>query len=85
MRITDIQPTPNPNAMKLLLDAPAADGTKSYFNPAAAHGDPLATALFAIPGVAGVMLLNTMITISKRRDADWPAILAAARTVVEAF
>ena len=84
MKIIDTQPTPNPNAMKILLDAPVADGTKSYFNAAMAKDDPLATRLFAIEGVSGVMLLGTMVTITKQRDADWAPVLAGVRKVLEA-
>ena len=84
MKIVDIQPTPNPNAMKLLLDAPASVGTKSYFNAEMAKDDPLTAKLFAIEGVIGVMLLGTMATISKHRDAEWGTVLTGVKKVFAA-
>jgi hypothetical protein len=83
MKILSIQPTPNPNAMKLLLDTPASTATKSYFNAAAGKDDPLAAQLFTIAGIKGVMLLGTMITLTKTKDAAWPPLLAAAHKILE--
>ncbi len=72
--VTDFEPTPNPNARKANLDRPICDATRSYFRAEQAADDPVASALFAIEGVAGVMLLGGFVTITKTPDADWPAI-----------
>jgi len=85
MKVLDIVATPNPNAIKVLLDGPVSAGTQSYFNATAAVGDALATGLFAIPGVAGIMLLGTFVTVSKRKEAAWDAILPAVKAVLEAW
>ena len=51
-RVTEVQPTPNPNAAKFVLDRPVSQQPVSYLNSAAAKDDPLARSLFAIPGVS---------------------------------
>jgi hypothetical protein len=83
VKIIDMQTTPNPNAMKIFVDAPVAAGTKSFFRAEAAAADPLASKLFQIDGVIGVMLLGSFLTISKHRDAEWEAVLAGVRKVLE--
>ena len=71
MKVIEAQPTPNPNAIKLLLDGPITERPQSFFNADAAKGHPLGEALFTIAGVAGVLLLNDFVTISKTPDAAW--------------
>ena len=82
VKITEIQATPNPNAMKISIEPALAGGTKSYFNWQAAAGDPLAARLFEVDGVIGVMLLGGFITISKHRDVEWAGVLAGVRGVL---
>ncbi len=82
MQVVEVAPTPNPNAMKIILDGSVCSGTKSYFNVAMAKDDPLATRLFAIPGVKGVMLLGSFITVSKSPDAAWDSILPEVKMIL---
>jgi hypothetical protein len=86
-RVTEIQPTPNPNAAKFMLDRLVTAQPMSFFSAAAAKDHPLATALFAIDGVSSLLLLGDFITINKSPAADWTdikrrasAVLAAARS-----
>ncbi len=81
-RIVEIQPTPNPNAVKIILDRPVSDQPTSFFNAGAAEGHPLATRLFAIPGVSSLLLLGDFITINKRPDARWVDITGKVRKVL---
>src|SRR5829696_7357889 len=83
-RIREIQPTPNPNAVKVILDRPVSDQPTSFFNAGAAEGHPLATRLFAIPGVSSLLLLGDFITINKSPGGDWDDIKSQARTVLSA-
>ena len=72
------QPTPNPNSLKIVR----ADGgpmlasgmvSATSFAEAATH--PLAAALFAVDGVTGVFALPDFVTVTKRPDAVWNALL----------
>ena len=84
MKIVGIENTPNPNAPKILLDGLIATGTKSYFNPNSAKEDPLASQFFAVPGVRGVMLLGTFITITKAPDSSWDTITPELHRILSA-
>ena len=84
LRVTEIQPTPNPNAAKFMLDRSVAAQPMSFFNAAAAKDHPLASALFAIDGVSSLLLLGDFITINKSPAADWADIKRRARAVLAA-
>ena len=81
--VRDAQPTPNPNALKLLLDRPISDEPLSFLTPAAGIGHPLAEQLFAIPGVVGLLMLHDFVTINKAPTAKWAAIRAKAQRILE--
>lgn len=73
-RITSFESTPNPNALKCLVDPSPASVPRSYFNAEQAAGDPLAESLFEVEGVSNVLIHTAFVTICKRPDARWPAI-----------
>jgi hypothetical protein len=81
-RVTEIQPTPNPNAAKFVLDRAVAEQPTSFFNAAAAKGHPLAEALFAIPGVSSLLLLGDFITVNKSPDVGWDKITPRVKAVL---
>jgi hypothetical protein len=83
-KVVEIQPTPNPNAVKLMLDRPVVEQPTSFFNADAANGHPLATKLFAIEGVTSLLLLGDFITINKSPAAKWADITAKAKAVLTA-
>jgi hypothetical protein len=82
-RVQEIQPTPNPNAAKFVLDRQIAAQPTSFFNAAQAVDHPLAAALFAIPGVNSVLLLGDFVTINKAPDAKWNQITARVQAVLK--
>ena len=84
-RVTEIQPTPNPNARKFVLDRPVSQQPISFFNAEAATGYPLAAKLFAIPGVSSLLLLGDFITINKSPSAHWDDISKQARAVLASY
>jgi NFU1 iron-sulfur cluster scaffold homolog, mitochondrial len=67
--------TPNPATLKFL---PGRDvmgaGTADFAGPDAALRSPLATALFALPGVARVFLGADFVTVTKTDATDWQAL-----------
>jgi hypothetical protein len=81
--VTEVQETPNPNAMKFLLDRPIVEQPTSFFNAAAAAGHPVAERLFAIPGVSSLLLLGDFITVNKKPDAKWPAVSKAVEAALK--
>jgi hypothetical protein len=83
-RVVEIQPTPNPNAAKFILDRPVAPQPTSFFTAAAATEHPLAKQLFAIPGVSSLLLLGDFITVNKQPDVSWKDLSKAVERVLEA-
>jgi Fe-S cluster biogenesis protein NfuA len=75
-KIAEIEPTPNPNAMKFVLKEPLTWGvSRSYENAAEAKDDPLAAALFAIEHVTSVFYVDHWITVTQDGKADWQELL----------
>ena len=75
-KISDIQETPNPNAVKFILKEPVSNGTARQFASAdEAAGDPLARELFEVGDVVSVFYMDRMITVEKRDEADWDELL----------
>ncbi len=66
--------TPNPNALKCVLDTTRTGPIVSAGSAEEAAGDPLALALLAIPGVTRVLVHTGFVTVSKEPGADWAAI-----------
>jgi NFU1 iron-sulfur cluster scaffold homolog, mitochondrial len=81
-RVVEVQPTPNPNAVKFVLDRPVSEQPLSFFNAAAAEGYPLAKKLFGIEGVTSLLLLGDFITINKSSGAVWNDITAQAEAIL---
>lgn len=77
--VADIQPTPNPNALKFILDRPISQQPESFLEPAAAKDHPLASRLFAVGGVASLLLLGDFVTVNKTPESDWSAIKRGVR------
>ena len=75
-KIAEIEPTPNPNAMKFVLKEPLTWGiTRSYDNAAQAAGDKLAAALFDIEHVTNVFYVDHWITVTQDGQADWQELM----------
>lgn len=81
-RVLETQPTPNPNALKFILDRPISEQPISFFTPAAAKDHPLATKLFAVEGVTTLLLLGDFVTVNKRAEAKWSAITPVVKRVL---
>ena len=75
-KIAEIEPTPNPNAMKFILKEPLTWGiTRSYDNAAQAQDDALASQLFDIEHVTNVFYVDHWITVTQDGKADWQTLL----------
>ena len=73
-RVVEVQPTPNPNALKFMLDRRVSEKPISFLAPDAAGDHPVAARLFAIPGVASLLLLGDFVTVNKSPDSNWTDI-----------
>ena len=75
-KIAEIEPTPNPNAMKFILREPLTWGiTRSYDDAEEARDDPLASKLFAIEHVTNVFYVDHWITVTQDGSADWQELM----------
>ncbi|GJL79265.1 MAG: hypothetical protein NPINA01_22540 [Nitrospinaceae bacterium] len=72
----EITATRNPNYVTYSIDhdlIPPGTGL-TYPNAESAESDPLAKALFAIPGVEAVWVLGNSIHVTKDEKIRWPRI-----------
>lgn len=85
MKVTSIQPTPNPNAFKFLVDQPLAKSgaTQAYSKPEQARNDVLAQGMFAIPGVETLFFCDNFVTVSMTTQADWRAVAEQVTRLLE--
>ena len=75
-KISDIQETPNPNAVKFILKEPVSYGTSHSFAKAEdALSDKLASSLFQVGDVESVFYMDRMITVEKADEVEWDEIL----------
>ena len=84
-KISDIEETPNPNAVKFILREPVSNGTaKSFGSAAQAAEDPLAKALFDVGNVVSVFYMDKMITVEKDETGDWDDLLPVLAVPIRA-
>lgn len=68
----EIQPTPNPNALKFVLDRPVkVEGNSTYRTPMQCGENLLALELFTIRGVDQLHFFDNVITVTKFSYEDW--------------
>ena len=79
-----IQPTPNPNALKFIVDREVKHDGKATFKSAKdCQGVPLAEALFDLRGVDQIHFFQNVVTVSKFSFEDWDSLEPAVRTTIE--
>jgi hypothetical protein len=83
--VREVQPTPNPNALKFVLDRMIADRPTSFLDPDSGKDHPIASLLFAIPGVSSLLMLGDFVTVSKRPDARWAEIKSKVEQTLAAI
>ena len=75
-KISDIEETPNPNAVKFILREPVSNGVARQYGAAElAEDDPLAKSLFDVGHVVSVFYMDKMITVEKDDEGDWDELL----------
>jgi Fe-S cluster biogenesis protein NfuA len=77
-KISDIEETPNPNAVKFILREPVTNGVaRSYSSASQGENDQLAKSLFDVGHVVSVFYMDRMITVEKDEEGDWDEMLPA--------
>src|SRR5438105_4191502 len=82
--VQEVQSTPNPNAIKFVLDRPIAPERLSFLDRTQADDHPLAARLFAINGVNSVMLLGDFVTVVKSPAIKWSSITGKVKKALSA-
>ncbi len=77
--------TPNPNTLKYsvnreLLEKGAVNFTRKEDAEARS---PLAAKLFAVAGIAGVMIGKNFVTVTKTEEGDWDVVHKSSSTIIE--
>lgn len=70
--VQDVDLTPNPHALKFVLNIKLLNHEKRHFsNKESANDDPLATGIFTIDGIESIFYMDKFITIEKKKTANW--------------
>ncbi len=73
IRIT-AEPIDNDRCKFLVSEPVHAGGVRRFASPEDAKGSPLAEALFAIPGIAEIIVSGNLVTAVKRGPTPWTAL-----------
>ena len=82
-KVRTYQDTPNPQALKCILDGRIVDKPRSFFSAADAAADPLGSRLFAIPGVTNILIHPEWITVGKSPEVPWKSIKQGLERVLD--
>ena len=78
-----IQSTPNPNALKFVLNMPVkTQGKVTYKSAAECAHNPLAKAIFTVPNVMEVYFFDNYITVTQDGNAEWETIEEQVKKIV---
>jgi hypothetical protein len=70
-KLVSVQPTPNPNAYKYVLDAPLLQGSKTFTSVEDAAEYPQVARILELDGVQQVFALNDFITVTRKPGNEW--------------
>ena len=75
-KVINIEPTPNPDALKFIVQKPLLrHGTRSFKDFGAAVGDPLASAVFSLGHVTSVFYMDRFVTVNKEAASEWSSLI----------
>lgn len=75
-KVINIEPTPNPDALKFIVQKPLLkSGTRSFKDFGAAVGDPLASAVFSLGNVTSVFYMDRFVTVNKEAKSEWSSLI----------
>lgn len=83
-KVINIEPTPNPDALKFVVQKPILKrGVRSFRDFASAVGDPLGSALFAMGNVTSVFYMDRFVTVNKDHEAQWTDLIDPVCETIE--
>ncbi|MFH0736095.1 MAG: NifU family protein [bacterium] len=84
--VQDVDLTPNPQALKFVLNEKILNHeTRSFQNSSKSGNDPLAKGVFDLPGVVSVFYMDKFITIEKEAAFPWGPIQKGLVTFLKTF
>ena len=86
LKVLDVDLTPNPQALKFILNEKLlSHESRSFNNAEEAANDPFAKAIFDIEGVVSVFYMDRFVTIEKDKKANWGKIQKPFSELVKNF
>jgi Fe-S cluster biogenesis protein NfuA len=83
-KVVNIEPTPNPDALKFIMQTPILrSGTRSFRDFGSAVGDPLASRLFALGHVTSVFYMDRFVTVNKDPGEEWTSLIDPVCEAIE--
>ncbi|MDE2214137.1 MAG: NifU family protein [Candidatus Omnitrophica bacterium] len=80
---TMIQSTPNPNALKFVLNVPVkTTGKVTYKNAAQCTHNPMAAGLFTLPNITEVYFFDNYVTVTQDGRVDWEEIEEQIKKII---
>ena len=78
-----VQSTPNPNALKFIINTPVkTEGKVTFKSVNECPGIPLAQHLFGIANVADIHFFENVITVTQNGNGDWDAMIEQIKAVI---
>jgi len=78
-----IQSTPNPNALKFVLNMPVkTEGKATYKSADECAANPMAKALFTVPNVKEVYFYDNYITVTQDGNVDWDVVEEQIKNII---
>lgn len=75
LMVQDVELTPNPHALKFILNERLLNFETRHFNKRAeAKDDPFAKGIFEIQGVVSVFYMDKFVTVEKEKQCGWGQI-----------
>ncbi len=83
-KVVNTQPTPNPDALKFMMNKHVVkSGTKSFGSKEEAAGDSFAEALFNLPGVRNIYLSEDFVSVTKSMMEEWHDLVEPIQGAIE--
>ena len=83
-KVVNIEPTPNPDALKFIVQRPILrSGARSFRDFASAVGDPLGSRIFALGSVTSVFYMDRFVTVNKEASAEWTGLIDPVCEAIE--
>lgn len=86
LKVLDVDLTPNPQALKFVLNEKLLKvETRSFKSKEEAADDPLAKQIFDLNGVVSVFYMDKFVTIEKEATISWNNIQKPFTEIIESF